>query len=93
MALAKGPNVVFEGSLVLEIGPASTIPKFATVLLMGSPIPLDCKGFATFPTHEGLDAMLPLEVGLEGPKVLQGFCPWVVDVILAPLGTTIAWKP
>ena len=91
MALTEGPNVVFEGSLVLEIRAASAIPKLAAVLLMGSPIPFDCKCFAAFPTHEGLDAVLPLEVGLEGPEVLQGFCSWVVDVVLAPLGTTIAW--
>lgn len=89
MALSEGPNVILEGSLVLEVGPTSTIPKLATILLMGSPVPFDCKGFSTFPTHEGLGAMLSLEVGLEGPKVLQGLCSWVVNVVLAPLSTTI----
>ena len=57
---------------MLKIRPTNAIPNLATVLLMGPPITLDSKGLATFPASEGLEAMLSLEVCLDGPEVLEG---------------------
>jgi hypothetical protein len=58
---------------------------------MGSPIPLNGKCFAAFSTHKWLGTMLSFVMGLKGPEVLQWFSSWMVDVVLAPLCTAVAW--
>lgn len=93
MTLTKGLNMVFERSLVFKIRATNAIPNPSAVLLMGSPIPFDGESLATFSTHEGLDTMLPLVVGLEGPKVLEMPRSWVLYVVLASWRATIAWEP
>jgi len=91
MAMAKGLDVVLEGSLVLKIGPTNAIPKLATVLLMGSPVTSNRECLATFPTHEGLDAVLSLVVGLQGAEVFEGLSPRMVYVVPTPWCAAIAW--
>lgn len=81
--------MVFEGALVLEIRAANAIPELPAVLLVGSPIPSHGKGLAALAAHEGLDPMLPLEVRLQRPEVLQRLCTRVLYVVPAPLRTAI----
>jgi hypothetical protein len=92
MADAKSLNVVFQRPLVLKIRPTSTIPNLPTVLLMGSPITFNCKCLATFPTHEGFGPMLSLVMCLEGSKIFERPCSWVLDVVLAPWCAAVAWQ-
>lgn len=93
MAMAEGLDVVLEGPLVLEIRAADAKPKLATVLLVSSPIPPHCEGLAAFPAHEGLDAMLPLVMRLEGSEIFQWLGSRVVDVVSAAWGAAVAGKP
>ena len=90
MSIPERPNVVLERTFVLEIGTTTTIPEFATILLMRTPVPLDCEGLSAFSTREWLGTVLSFVVRLEGSKVFQGLSSRVVDVVLAALGTTIA---
>ena len=75
---------------MLEIRPTRAKPHLAAVLLVRPPVPSHREGLAAFPALEGLHAVLPLVVSLESSEVLQGFCPGVVDVVLAPEGATVA---
>ena len=93
MAIAKGLDMVFKGSLVLKIRATNAIPKLPTILLMSPPIPSNSKGFPTLPTHERLDPMLAFVVSLKGSEVLQGLGSWMVDVVAAPWRAAIAWQP
>lgn len=93
VATAEGLNMVLEGSLVLEVGATKTVPNLAAVLLVGPPIALNGEGLAAFPAHEGLRAVLAFVVSLEGSEVLEGPCPRVVDVVLAPRRTAVARQP
>jgi hypothetical protein len=92
MADAKSLDVVFQRPLVLEIRPANAIPNLPTVLLMGSPITFNCKWLPTFPAHEGLGPMLSLVMCLEGSKIFERPCSWVLYVVFASLCTAIAWE-
>lgn len=71
MAYAKGPNMVFERSLVFKIRTTDTVPDFATVLLMGSPISFDSKGLTAFSAQEVFYSMLSFVMGLEGSEVFE----------------------
>ena len=71
MAISKCLDMIFERSFVFEIRTTSAIPKLPTVLLMGSPITSHREGLATFSTHEWLDPMLSLVMGLEGSEVFE----------------------
>ncbi|RAL43089.1 hypothetical protein DM860_009871 [Cuscuta australis] len=93
MAIAKGPNVVLEGPLVLEVRAASAVPELPAVLLVGAPVPADRKGLTALAARERLDPVLPLVVGLEGPEVLEGLRPRVVDVVPAPRRAAVARQP
>ena len=93
MATSKSFDVIFKRPLVLEIRATDAIPKLPTVLFMGPPITSHCKTLTTFSTHEGLDSMLPLVVCLKSSEIFKGLCSWVINVVPASWGTTIAWKP
>jgi len=59
---------------------------------MGPPITPNSKSFAAFSAHEGLDSMLSLVMSLEGPKIFEWLCSWMINVVLAFRCTTIARK-
>ena len=92
MAMPKCLDMIFEGPLVLEIWPTSTVPKFPTVLLVGSPVTSHSKGLTTLPTHERLDSMLSLVMGLKGSEVFEWSWSWMIDVVPAPGCTAKAWE-
>nr|GMC90688.1 hypothetical protein GOBAR_DD21807 [Ipomoea batatas] len=83
MAIAKGLNMILEGSLVLEIRAADAIPDLAAVLLVRPPVALHGQGLPTFPAHERLRPVLSLVVCLEGSEVFQWPGSWVINVVLA----------
>lgn len=60
---------------------------------MGPPVAFDGEGLPTLAAHERLDTMLPLVVGLEGPKIFERLGSRVVDVVLAALRTAVARQP
>lgn len=93
MATPERPDVILERPLVLEVRAARAIPELATVLLVGPPVATHSERLAALPAHEGLDPVLALVVGLEGPEVLEWLRPRVVDVVLASRRTAVAWQP
>ena len=78
---------------MLEIRSASAVPQLAAVLLVRSPVPFDGESLPTFSAAEGLRAVLALVVSLESSEVFEWFRSRVVDVVLAALGTAVAWQP
>lgn len=92
MAMSKSLNMIFERPLVLEIRTTNAVPKLSTILLMGSPITPHGESFAAFSTHEGLDSMLSLVMGLKSTEIFEGFWSGVIDVVPAARCATIAGK-
>jgi hypothetical protein len=78
---------------VLEIGSTSTIPKLATILLVGSPITFHGKCLATFSAQERLDSMLSLVMSLKGSKISERLCSWMINVVYASCCTAVAREP
>jgi len=60
---------------------------------MGPPVAFHSQGFATFSARKGLGAMLTFVMCLKCTEIFQGLGPRMVDVVLASLGTAIAWQP
>ena len=71
MAATKGFDVVFKGAFMFKIRATKAIPNLATILLVGSPIALNSKGFGAFSTSERLDAVLALVMCLEGSEIFE----------------------
>lgn len=83
--------MVLERTLVPEIRPAGAEPKLATVLLMRAPVSTHRKRLGAPATLKWLGPVLALVVGLQRVEVFERLGPWVLDVVLASLSTTVAW--
>lgn len=93
MAIPERLDVIFERSLVLEVGAAGAVPELAAVLLVGSPVPPHRESLAAFPAHERLDAVLPLVMSLQGSEILERFGSGMVDVVPAAWRAAVARQP
>ncbi|GER41103.1 glyceraldehyde-3-phosphate dehydrogenase A [Striga asiatica] len=93
MPIPKGLDMILERPLVLEIRATRTIPQLPAVLLVGPPVTAHGKGFSAFAADKGLDAVLPFVVGLKGAEVFKGLGTWVVNVVAAAWGATVAREP
>lgn len=91
MAGPEGADVVLERPLVLEVRAANAEPALAAVLLVGPPVALDGERLPALPAGEGLHPMLPLEMRLESPEVLQWLSPRMVYVVPATFFAAVAW--
>ena len=86
--------MVLEGSLVLEIGAAGAEPELPAVLLVGAPVATHSEGLhATPPARVRLRPVLPLEVRLQSPQILERLRACVPHVIPAPHHAAVARRP
>ena len=88
----KGFNVVFEGSLVLEVRTTGAEPALATILLVGSPVTFHGQQLPALATRKRLHPVLPLVMVLQRSEVFQRLRSRVAYVVLAPFCATVAWN-
>lgn len=90
MAVPEGANVVFQRPFVFEVGAADAKPELAAVLLVGPPVAAHGERLAALAAHEGLDAVLPLVMRLQGAEVFQWLRARVVNVVAASRSAAVA---
>lgn len=89
MTRSKSLNMVFKGAFVFKIGTANTNPTFPTVLLVSSPISLNCQELTANATRIRLLAVFALIVRLERSEVFEWLGPRMIDVVPAPFNAAV----